>query len=213
MAQQALHGPSPAKQARSERTRLRLLDAAEALIAERGLAQVSVADIVRQARSSVGGFYARFRDKDELLLALQERFIARLDARLEERSRPEAWQGASLEQIVRPAIAEIVQVYFEKRKLIAAFTARAFHSPETAQRGLAFRRRLVSRFGELALTRASEIGHPEPKLAVSFGLQMQLGVLSQMAMIGELRAGGRTLSQDDITAQLTRAFLAYLHVR
>jgi AcrR family transcriptional regulator len=209
---EALLSAAPAKQARSEQTRQRLLEAAEALIADRGLAHVSVADIVRRARSSVGGFYARFRDKDELLLALQERFLARLDARLEERSRPEAWQGASLEQIVRPAIAEIVHVYFEKRQLIAAFTARAFHSPETAQRGLSFRRRLVSRFTDLVLTRASEIVHPEPELAVSFGLQMLLGVLSQMAMIGELRAGGRTLTQDDITAQLTGAFLAYLRV-
>jgi AcrR family transcriptional regulator len=210
---EALRSIAPAKQARSEQTQRRLLRAAEALIAERGLAQVSVADIVRRAGSSVGGFYARFRDKDELLLALHERFIAGLDARLEERTRPEAWHGASLAEIVRPAIAEIVQIYFEKHRLIAAFTARAFHSPVAAKQGLSFRKRLVKRVTALVLTRDSEIGHPEPELAISFGLQMLLGVMSQMVMIGELRAGGRTLTQRDITTQLTEAFLAYLQVR
>ncbi|MFW6050934.1 MAG: TetR/AcrR family transcriptional regulator [Myxococcota bacterium] len=208
----ALRSVAAPKQARSEQTQQRLLAAAEGLIADRGLAQVSIADIVRRARSSVGGFYARFRDKDELLLALHERFIAQLDARLEERSRPERWEGASLAEIVRPVIAEIVDVYFEKQKLIAAFTARAFHSPDTARQGLSFRRRLVARFSALALTRRDEIGHPDPERAVSIGLQMLLGLMSQMVMIGELRAGGQPLDQDEITAELTRAFLSYLNV-
>ena len=65
------------KQARAERTLHRLLDAAEGLIEERGLGDVSIPEIVRRARSSVGGFYARFRDKNELLRALEERFFQR----------------------------------------------------------------------------------------------------------------------------------------
>ncbi|MFW5925719.1 MAG: TetR/AcrR family transcriptional regulator [Myxococcota bacterium] len=209
---EALRSIAPPKQARSEQTQQRLLAAAEALIAEDGLARVSVNDIVRRARSSVGGFYARFRDKDELLLALHERFIAQLDERLEERTRPELWEGATLAEIVRPAIAEIVAIYFEKQKLIAAFTARAFHSTVTAQQGLGFRRRLLERVSALALTRRGEIGHPQPERAISMGLQMLLGLMSQMVMIGELRVGGRALSRDEITAELTCAFLSYLQV-
>jgi AcrR family transcriptional regulator len=65
------------KQARSEQTLIRLLDAAESLIRDKGLGAVSVPEIVSRAGSSVGGFYARFKDKDELLLALEERFLRR----------------------------------------------------------------------------------------------------------------------------------------
>jgi AcrR family transcriptional regulator len=65
------------KQARSERTLQRLLAAAEALIKEKGHAAVSIPEIARRAGSSVGGFYARFRDKDELLRALRRHFRAR----------------------------------------------------------------------------------------------------------------------------------------
>ena len=76
-------GPRPMsepKQPRSERTQERLLRAAEKLILEKGLADASVPEIARRAGSSVGGFYARFPDKDALLRALEERFFAR-DAR------------------------------------------------------------------------------------------------------------------------------------
>jgi AcrR family transcriptional regulator len=44
------------KQARSEETLQRLLEAAEALIEEKGLADASIPEIVRRAGSSVGGF-------------------------------------------------------------------------------------------------------------------------------------------------------------
>lgn len=69
------------KQARSEQTLRRILEAAERLIGEKGLGDVSIPDIVREARSSVGGFYARFKDKNELLRALEERFFQRLDGK------------------------------------------------------------------------------------------------------------------------------------
>ena len=46
---------------------------AEALIAERGLGGLSIAEVVRRARSSVGSFYGRFGDKDGLLRALHAR--------------------------------------------------------------------------------------------------------------------------------------------
>ena len=87
------------KQARSERTLYRLLDAAEALIAEKGLAEVSIPEIVRRARSSVGGFYARFRDKNELLRALEERFYRELSVRLDDLVDEERWSGAPTEAI------------------------------------------------------------------------------------------------------------------
>ena len=63
------------KQARAERTLHRLLDAAEALIEEKGLATSRSRRSCGARAPSVGGFYARFRDKNELLRALEERFF------------------------------------------------------------------------------------------------------------------------------------------
>ena len=52
-----LSSVAPPKQARSEQTLYRILDATEALIREKGLAAVSIPEIVSRAGSSVGGFY------------------------------------------------------------------------------------------------------------------------------------------------------------
>ena len=65
MTQQTFQSTNPPKQARSQRTLERILQAAEELVLEKGLASVSVPDIVARANSSVGGFYARFEDKNE----------------------------------------------------------------------------------------------------------------------------------------------------
>ena len=93
------------KQARSAATLQRLLDAAEDLIAEKGLRDVSIPDIVARAGSSVGGFYARFKDKDELLRALEERFLGEMREILDELAAlaEDAQQGLDAGARSRPA--------------------------------------------------------------------------------------------------------------
>ena len=64
----------PTHQAHSQETLERLLDAAEELVSERGFDNTTVSEIVHRANSSVGAMYARFNDKDSLLVCLHERF-------------------------------------------------------------------------------------------------------------------------------------------
>src|SRR5512147_110378 len=108
---QTVSGP---KQARSERTLQRLLDAAQELIEEKGHAAVSIPEIARRAGSSVGGFYARFRDKDELLRALEERHFIELSQRLDALADARRWANASTTAIVEAAVAELVSVTRER---------------------------------------------------------------------------------------------------
>src|ERR1700740_2853619 len=112
------------KQARSERSLYRLLDAAEALIVEQGLAGLSIPEVVRRAGSSVGGFYARFRDKNELLRALEERFFLELQSWLDALADERRWIGAPVRDIVAAAVDELVTVSEGRRALIRAFLFR-----------------------------------------------------------------------------------------
>ena len=57
-------------------TRERLLEAAEALFAERGIAETSIDKVAEAAGYSRGAFYSNFADKDALVLALIERHQA-----------------------------------------------------------------------------------------------------------------------------------------
>ncbi len=55
------------RQARSEQTLQRILNACNALLAERPFEQISMQDIAREAGMSVGNLYNRFSDKEGLV--------------------------------------------------------------------------------------------------------------------------------------------------
>ena len=63
------------REERRRETRQRLIDAAEAVFAERGFHGASVEEIAERAGYTRGAFYSNFDDKDEVLLALYDRRI------------------------------------------------------------------------------------------------------------------------------------------
>lgn len=207
-----LSSVSRPKQARSEQTLYRLLDAAEELIQEKGLADVSIPEIVRRAGSSVGGFYARFKDKNELLRALEERFLQRLDEQVVELADPGHWQRATTAEIVASCINELVSTYRAERNMISAFLVRAAADVEIRQEGMRFRQRVESRISELLLTRRDEISHPQPEVAIDLAVQLAFGLMLQNVIFGDLRAGDRVLDDAMIETELTRNFLAYVGI-
>ena len=207
-----LSSVSRPKQARSEQTLYRLLDAAEELIQEKGLADVSIPEIVRRAGSSVGGFYARFKDKNELLRALEERFLQRLDEQVVELADPGHWQRATTAEIVASCINELVSTFRAERNMISAFLVRAAADVEIRQEGMRFRQRVESRISELLLTRRDEISHPQPEVAIDLAVQLAFGLMLQNVIFGDLRAGDRVLDDAMIETELTRNFLAYVGI-
>lgn len=201
---------SPPKQQRSQQTLERLLDAAESLIEDKGLGDVTVPDIVARAGSSVGGFYARFRDKAELLRALEERFFAELGTRVDEISRPEHWGGASIPAIVRLCMIELVETFRQREALIRAFMARAAQDAVFMEEAHRFRCMVSDGIVRLLLTRSRSIRHPEPALAIDFGVQLAFGMMHHWVIFGGVQAGGRRLSDRDLVEELSRSFLGYL---
>jgi AcrR family transcriptional regulator len=64
-----------AARSRAEQRVQRLLDAAFALIDERGTAEFTIQEVVERSKQSLRGFYQYFEGKDELLFALLEESI------------------------------------------------------------------------------------------------------------------------------------------
>lgn len=201
--------PRP-KQARSQRTLERLLDAAEALILEQRLVDVSIPEIVARADSSVGGFYGRFKDKDALLCALEERFLSRVGVVLDEATRPEKWADKSLRETVAGLLEVMVGVYSEAGPLLRVFVARAARSQQVWRDGRRLRGQAIRRFIELGLRHGVEIRHPEPAKALELGMQMVFGVLQQKAILGEVRIQQHAVTDAELVEEFTRMILAYL---
>lgn len=206
---QAVAGP---KQARSERTLQRLLDAAEALIEEKGHAAVSIPEIARRARSSVGGFYARFRDKHELLRALEERHFIAVWQRLEAVADARRWANASTTEIVQAAVDLLVGITRERRRLIAAFLVSAIQDAAIREGGLRFRRRVEERIRALLLPRRAEMNHPDPALAIDLAVQTAFALMNHHVLIEKTEAAGRPVSDDDLRRELTTMFLRYVGI-
>jgi AcrR family transcriptional regulator len=213
-----MHGAAPTvletvsgpKQARSERTLYRLLDAAEALIAEQGLAGLSIPEVVRRAGSSVGGFYARFRDKNELLRALEERFFLELQGRLDALADERRWDGAPLAGVIAAAVDELVDVSESRRDLIRAFLFRATQDVQIRDDAVRFRNRAAERIAALLLSRAPGFRHPDPILAIDLGVQAAFSLMNQHVLLDGTHAAGRKLSLDELKREIARMFVAYV---
>jgi AcrR family transcriptional regulator len=196
----------PPQQARTREGLVRLLDAAETLIAEHGFENASIAEIARQADSSVGAVYRRFRDKQGLLLALHERFCEEARATTDDTLAPARWEGASAATIVDEFTGQLVHIFRERRGLFLAFQARAMVDPAVRDRWQQLFEHIGKRLGELLRRRWSELRHHDPDLAIKFALQSILGLLTY-----SLRTGVETIGLSDarLVTELSRLFKTY----
>jgi AcrR family transcriptional regulator len=165
------------RQERSGRTLQRLLDASEAVIEEKGFADASVADIAARAGCSVGTFYRRFRDKDALLHALDERLAEEFRATTEEAVDPARWEGACIAEILEAYLQFSLEVGPTRAALRRAATLMAMRDPAFAERQMRLVRELHERLRGLLEARRTEIGHPDPEPAIDFALEQLRAML------------------------------------
>jgi len=202
----------PPRQARSQETLERILDAAEALVAEKGFEDSPVAEIVARAGSSVGAFYARFHDKEGLLHALYERYYEEAVATTDVALAPERWQGARVADLIPVVIRFLVSIFRERRGLMRAFVVRNHTHPEFQARQLRLSHHVIARLGTVVLARRGELAHPDPERAVRFALMLVFSALETLILFGEMRSSLLSLTDDDLAHELSRSTLAYLGV-
>ena len=65
-----------------ERTRAKLLEAARAMVREKGFARTTLAAVARRAGMTTGAIYGNFKNRDELFIALGEAYWAPVKPRL-----------------------------------------------------------------------------------------------------------------------------------
>src|SRR5688572_2132294 len=93
--------PTPSRVRDPERTRERILDAAQALILDHGFGATTVDAVVRRAGITKGAFFHHFAAKSELGQALVERYAAMDRAHLEENlTRAEKLASDPLQQML-----------------------------------------------------------------------------------------------------------------
>lgn len=209
IAQQLVSKP---QQVRSRKTMDSVLAVAEDLVAQGLFARTPVAEIARRAGTSVGAFYARFRDKDALLHVLQERFVERLEGAVDEMTHPSRWAGRSLPVVVHGLVAGAARLLRTERggfgSLMTGWRVRGW--PEARERMRRVNQRLWDGVEVLLLEWADEIAHPRPELAIRVGWSSVVWTLREHLVFGVAGVSPVRVTDDDLVSELATALLSYL---
>ncbi len=184
MAEEVVH-LNPPKQSRSRRTLERIVRASLEILEREGSDGLTVQAIVERANSSVGSFYARFAGKDDLLDYLGERVWREAASRWDDALSSRDWSDLDLRHMVEGA----VRLLGEAGRSRASYLRALERTPGAREDAyLAFHTHVIQGIERLLLSRAGEITHPEPAVAVPLGLRAVLAVVET-----PLRASGPDL--------------------
>lgn len=201
------------QQQRSRDTLARLLSSTIAMLEKHGLGGATIPRIASAASVAPASVYRRFRDRDALYRAAFLSALAK-SAEADRLLNLEAFKKHTLEGVVRELVGAIIQQYRSHRRLLTALTR--FLEDDDDQR---FRKRVLAIVAgnfrtliELVLGFRAQIAHPDPERAVAFGLlsaasSIELRALDQLSVWREVLP----ISDQELQAELTRSFLAYLY--
>jgi len=201
------------RQARSRATHARILDAAEAIVAGRGFEGAGVAMVVQRAGCSVGAFYSRFRDKQDLLAALHERFSAEASERIEASLDPGRWSREPLPRCLHGLVSALIDLHRRRRGLARAFVIEGQRDAAFQARRDQLFQRAVGRLAGFVRGRSGEIDHHHPDRAAAFGLAVIWSTVESAVLFDRLRSGALAPTDDDLAAELVRLLVGYLGVR
>ena len=198
-----LHEP---KQGRSRRTLERIISAARHLMATEGVDAVGITQIVKEARSSVGSFYARFDGKEDLVRYLHNRLWQETLDRWVETTK--AWDdGSELEGQVEALVTAL------REAIEPDFVLRSSLSREMGSVGSeavrVFERQLTAD-GLSLLDRGNDLRHPSPEEAVTTGILIALSTLRHhLSAPPQIASDGSVDPLDDLARELGRALKGY----
>jgi AcrR family transcriptional regulator len=153
----AVPGVRPPRQQRGQASLDRLLDAAESVLADRGIEGFSIAALSQRSGMSNGAIYWRVDSLETLFVAVHERLIDRLRGEHDAYDDPALWRGLSVEEFVSRAVrleADIVRRHAGTLRVIALSTAT---DPAASTRGTHAVRGTEHRFRD----------HLQPRLAAA----------------------------------------------
>jgi AcrR family transcriptional regulator len=197
------------RQDRSRRTEQALLDAALELFRERGVDAVTVADIAAAAGVAPATIYRRFGDKDGLLKEAFASFTGMAMHVLE-------MVPLRVDQDAVELLADITTtvMHFSQgnQRLLQSSYAKALVDEFYEAQMVALRRHTIATLKRHFQSKAGEIAHPQPDIAIDFVLRQAVAMLSARLVTGKLEAGSDEMSDAMFLRELMRSLLGYLQV-
>jgi TetR/AcrR family transcriptional repressor of nem operon len=174
-----------------DRTRARILDEAAKAMREHGHEGIGVANLMKRAGLTHGGFYAHFRNRDDLVAASIDRMFEDSAAMLARHFRPGDPRGGLI-SLVDQYLSE------DHRKRIASGCPIAALSSEAARLPPAGRERFdvgVGRFQSAIAEALAELGAQDAEVQASSAVAELVGALALARATGDERQARQRLDQ------------------
>jgi AcrR family transcriptional regulator len=177
------HARAP-KQTRSKQSFDRVIDAATQILAERGFAGLTLTQVSRQSRVSIGSIYCRVDSKEDLIRAVQARALKEMDhefAMLVNRVRR---KSLPLRALVPTMVRELALYLRRHAALLRAFMQQATHDSVVETVGKKSFQQNALDFKLILLDRRGEFRHPDPEHAAAMCFTVVYGCLARYLGLG-----------------------------
>lgn len=204
--------PTRPRQERSRQTHERLMNAAEQLFDERGDQGFTIADLAARAGTSVGTVYRRFSTKEDILLAVQERFHQEHEVQILGRWATQDWTGMDDREMVENLVRSLAVRWRQHAPLMRVLMARRLQGREDQvyRNSIAAMKRRSATFQAVLMTRRDSIVQPDPEEAIQFAFRMVEGMCSRWTAHSIESVLPPDLDWDGMLRQLSDALAAYL---
>lgn len=198
------------RQRRSRETLDRIVRATRELLRDTVLEELSVEDIARRAKCSVGTFYQRFPSKDAILPYLLSTHYAEFAQRVEEMITATA--KLDLRGRSGAIVRLLASVAIEDRGLIRTLVLRNQQRPESIPPAIReSASAMLEGIYDHLLECQDEIRHPHPRRAAAVGLLMVAASIRERLILGgTTQAAALGIDADELASELVTALTSYL---
>jgi len=198
------------KQARSQQSLDRALDATLTLLAERGSAAFTLKDVARHAGVSTGSIYGRVAGKDDLIRVAHAREMERigLETAAAFSRIPDGVVG--LEDAVRLAVQALAELLQRNAQVLAPFMLLGRDDPVISERGTTAHLRMQDAFIASLQGRTDAQGRARSEDALRWACTVVWSVLARQLGLGNDREAAADYDLDEVVARLTSMLAAYL---
>ncbi|WP_223633321.1 TetR family transcriptional regulator [Rhodobacter sp. TJ_12] len=191
----------------AEQTRLKIIDAAEALFCARGIAQTTLEQIAREAGATRGAIYWHFKDKTDVLKAIYDRYkppqLARLEAAI---NAPDGEDPLDILEATGVEFLALIETNERQRRLHLIMLS-GLPNDETAPWRETINCEIQGLLRKLML-RAQEEGRLAPDISAEEAALSQMVLIN--GLIGEWQRAGRSFSLSLMGGRMLQRFMAAL---
>jgi AcrR family transcriptional regulator len=196
------------KQARSRQSFEKTIEAALALLQERGSDEFTLADVSARSGVSIGSIYARFQSKDELIRVAHGRKMDDIDAVSNHLFESLSISpNAGLESVAQAAVDRTIEVLRRYADILRPFMLRATQDETISNRGAASHAVLAKNFSDVLNQWPEGFLH---EADVDWSFNVVYSVVARRLGLGSTMEGSGNFEWREIAEKLAGMVASYL---